>query len=279
MKRLTLFFIFTFNTSFCFAQEVIPTKQFMLGCTNVGPTEAVTHHIEAIGAAWEKSSGVFVISTNALVYDNSVVTTGNADFTSNDWPGFNFIWLDAGLEMPRWGLGLYKVTNFYQTDQTDKYFYLDARDSDFGGNAYLPDFFIYFNNSDGIYYHRYTNDPIPQASVVRIWDIHNEEPNVSGLQNYWNHALVMTNNGNNKPRVVWGPHPSFTTTHYHIFRAVAELPLNPKVPLNYYIVGIRDASTYEFTDIEFEIGGSEDYIAFYYVKAYNSETETYSSAT
>jgi hypothetical protein len=42
MKQLTLFLILIFNTSSFFAQgEEIGTKQFMLGCTNVGSSEQV----------------------------------------------------------------------------------------------------------------------------------------------------------------------------------------------------------------------------------------------
>ena len=251
MKQLTLFLILIFNTSSFFAQgEEIGTKQFMLGCTNVGSSEQVTHYIEAIGSAWEYSSGSFVISSNQNIYNNSLITIGNANFSSTDWPGFNFSWLDVGYEMPRWGLGVYKVTN---SKQTDKYFYLDSRDSDFGTAAYNPDFYIYFDNSFGAYRYRSNNEAIPQGEVVRVWDIHEESPNTSGLQNYWINVLVAVKSGSNHPLVVWGPYPTdeylTEVTYFEIWRKIGSL--------NWNYLGYVNGSTYLYEDEELVVAGQQ----------------------
>lgn len=210
MKRLAFFFVFVLFTFSLFAQETIPDKQFMLGCTNVGSSEQVTHYINAAGEVWQYSNGNFITGG---VYSNSLETVGNANFQSADLPGFNFNWF---LAEPHWSLGLYKVTN---SKQTDKYFYLDARDSDFGGAVYNPDFFIIFNNQSGTYNHRYAGS-ISQGEVVRVWDIHEEAANTSGLQNYWSNVLVLVNDGNNHPRLIWGPYPNtdFIVSYYKIYK-------------------------------------------------------------
>ena len=143
MKKILLILIVL--STYLFAQEeLIDNKQFMLGCTYVESSEQVTHYIQAQGIVWEYSSGSGVISSNQLAYNNSLVTTGNANFSSADWPGFNFVWLNTQNQMPRWGLGIYKVTN---SKQTDKYFYLDSRDYAYGsitgGYSNPGSFYIY----------------------------------------------------------------------------------------------------------------------------------------
>jgi len=250
--------IFSINI---FGQELIPDKQFMLGCTNVGSNEQVTHYINAFGEVWQWNGSSFVTGG---VYSSSLVTTGNADFNSNDWPGFNFNWLYGG---PYWSLGLYKVSN---SKQTDKYFYLDARDSDFGSGAYNPDFHIYFDNSEGVYkkWRPDTQSVFSNGSVIRIWDIFSVSPNTSGLQNFWSNALVMLTDGSN-PRIVWGKHPTMqSVSSYKIYRGVSSDGTNPP-PLNQFslIHTTENANIFIYTDEAVSIGSG--YKFFYYVKAYN----------
>src|SRR5690606_8835006 len=243
-KLLFLYLLLSFS---CLAQEeLIADKQFMLGCTNVGSTEEVTHYINAVGEVWQLSSGTFITGG---VYSGSLVTVGNANFGSNDWPGFNFNWL---LGEPYWSLGLYKVTN---SKQTNKYFYIDARDNDFGSATYNPDFYIYFDNSSNIYKYRSTHESIDQGEVVRIWDIKGESPNTSGLQNYWSNVLCLVEA--DSPRLVWGPYPSedLAVQSYKIYRAVTNNTIPPPTP-NFSLLTTISSTTWEFTDFDYVVGGS-----------------------
>jgi hypothetical protein len=263
------------NTFLYPQEELIDTKQFMLGCINVGSSEQVTHSIQAQGAVWEYSSGIGVISSNQLVYNNSLVTTGNANFSNpGSWPGFNFIWLDLGYQMPRWGLGLYKVTN---TKQTDKYFYLDSRDYAYATNTggYTnPDFFIFFNDLFSQYYYN-LNTPQPaivNGSILRIWQIFNKTPNTSNLQNYWNNVLALVNQENH-PRIIWGPYQAsgITVQKYRIYRKYGGSPW-----VLFY--STSDADVLEFTDENLSIaqpGGQAGVTVEYKVCAvYNNTVET-----
>ena len=219
MKKL-LFLLVILSIVVKAQEEQIANKQFMLGCTNVGNEEEVTHYIQAQGSVWTLSSGSGVITTNQQAYADSIVSVGNADFNSNDWPGFNFIWLDQSFQMPRWGMGFYKVTN---SKQNDKYFYLDSRDYAYGsitGGYTNPDFYIFFDNSIQKYkYNR--NDPqnIGNGNVIRIWHIFNKTPNTSNLQNYWSNVLVLVNQENH-PRIIWGPYQenSLSVQYYKIYK-------------------------------------------------------------
>lgn len=263
MKCFNFSLVLILFTSALFAQEeTIPDKQFMLGCTNVGSTEQVTHYIDAGGEVWQYSSGSFVTGG---VYSNSLVTEGNANFGNANWPGFNFNWLYGA---PYWSLGLYKVTN---SKQTDKYFYLDARDSDFGATVYLPDFYIYFDNDEDAYFHRGGGE-ISQGEVVRIWNIHNESPNTSGLQNYWSNVLVAISN-NNHPRLIWGPYPSesLTINNYKVYRKYGAS--------SWQLLTTVSSTTYEYTDGTVTLSGQQagTDVQYKVTAIYNTNNETSAS--
>jgi hypothetical protein len=222
---LVVLILITLN-NFLFSQEnLIPTKQLMMGITNVGQHEMVNHNLTAIGKVWEWNDAIwgFRISTNPEVYNSTLTTYGPADFTTSNWPGFNLIWLS--MSPPYWGLGLFKVTN---SKYPGKYFYLDARDSDYGSIVTPPDFYVYFNGILGKY--AYSKEPPPnpgnhwtlinQGELVKVSRIFNRTPKTSGLPNFWSNALVLVNNGQNHPRLIWGVYPNdnFVLLYYKVYK-------------------------------------------------------------
>jgi hypothetical protein len=229
--------------------------------SNVGSSESVTHYISAAGQVWQWNGITFVTGG---VYNSSLSTIGNADLNKpGDWPGFNFNWKYGG---PYWSLGLYKVTNSKQTDQ---YFYLDARDSDFGGGTYLPDFNIYFDNADGTYnkWQPLPTDDINNGEVVRIWDIHGQSPSTSGLQNYWSNVLVCVSSDPelDNVRLIWGKHPTFNCTSYVVYRSYIINPI-----IKYRVIASVNSNTYEYIDYDTPYHGSEP--VYYYIKGYNGSS-------
>ena len=272
MKCFNFFFVLVIFSSVLFAQEeLIPDKQFMLWCSNIGSSEEVTHYIDAPGAAWEYSSGNYLISADETIYHSSLITTGNANF-GTDWPGFNFKWTNLPpTDLPSWGLGLYKVTN---SKQTDKYFYLDARDAAYAGGSYNPDFKIYFDNSIGKY-RKYTPSPSAiynNGDIVRIWDIFGQSPNTGGLQNYWSNALVAVSN-NNHPRLIWGPYPSdsLTINNYKVYRKYGTS--------SWQLLTTVSSTTYEYTDESVTLSGQQSGTDVQYkvTAIYNTNNETSAS--
>jgi len=120
---------------------------------------------------------------------------------------------------------------------------------------------------------------IEDNDVVRIWDVHGvNPPSSNSLENFWNNVLVLIDGGGNNSRIAWGPHPSFNATNYKIYRAVSTAPTNPRF-LTFDLIRITNSTTYEYIDTEFVIGGTITHYAWYYVKAYNSSSDTYSSAS
>ena len=272
MKKL-LFLCITLSILVYSQENQIANKQFMLGCTNVESSEQVTHYIQAEGSVWSLTTGSGVITSNQQAYSNSLVTTGNANFGNPDWPGFNFIWLDQGIQMPRWGMGFYKVTN---SKQSDKYFYLDARYYAYGsitGGYNNPDFFVFFDNSIQNYkYNRTDPQNIGNGNVIRIWQIFNKTPNTANLQNYWSNVLVLVNQANH-PRIIWGPYQSsgITVQQYRIYRKYGASAWQL-----YYTTS--SANVLEFTDENVTIaqpGGQVGVTVQYKVCAvYNNNFET-----
>lgn len=271
MKNLFLILSLVSIINVLAQEESIPDKQFMLWITGVGPNEQVTHSIEAAGVVWEYASGNFVISNDPGIYNSSLITIGNANFSSANWPGFNFKWTNQPpTALPSWGLGLYKVTN---SKQPDKYFYLDARDAEYASGSYNPDFKIYFNTSIGKYiqYLPTPTDTINKGDIVRIWDIFGESPNTSGLQNYWNNVLVVVPSVAQPytPRIIWGPIPNFSATGYKVYWRYGGTG-------NFSLLATVGANTYEYTHEGLAIGNG--LVAEYKVQAYNgSSTSDFSN--
>lgn len=271
MKNLFFISILLFVINLKAQEEAIPDKQFMLWITGVGSNEQVTHNIAASGAVWEYLSGNFVISTDQSIYNSSLITIGNANFNSANWPGFNFKWINnPPTDLPSWGLGLYKVTN---SKQTDKYIYLDARDAAYASGAYNPDFKIYFDQDEGIYKWLNINVNPPtwislnNGDLISIWTIKNKTPNTSGLQNYWNNALTVVQSVTQPycPRLIWGPIPNFSASGYKIYWRYGGSG-------NFSLLATVGPNTFEHTHEGLSLGNGN--IAEYKVQAYNNSANS-----
>lgn len=292
MKYLTFILFLIISFHFAYSQEEIDSKQMIIGVDGVSASEEVDHNVEPIGTYWEinTTTQVWSISSDPLGEASTITTVGNSNF--NDlahWPGWNFFWLENTAPTNEdWALGFYKVSYIPEIqDNNEAYFYIDCRVDKYGevDPPYNnPDFFVYIDVSEDFYNIGSAVPPpwdqIDDGEVVRIWDVFDvDPPSSNSLPGYWSRVLLLIEGGDDHPRFAWGPHPSFTTTHFYIYRAVAEIPVNPKEQLTFELTGITNSTTYEFIDTQFEIGGSTTYIAFYYVKAYNSSSSTYSLAT
>ncbi len=64
--------------------------------------------------------------------------------------------------------------------------------------------------------------------------------------------------------LAWGPHPTFITTGFKIYRSVSS---NPRIT-NYQLIKTTNNYTFEYKDEDISLSSSGDYIR-YYVAAYN----------
>ncbi len=168
------------------------------------------------------------------------------------------------------GLGYYKFTAKVNGITKD-YFYIDYRTSTLPEN-YNPqgDIRIEFNVATGILYYYLNQTEFP--TFTTIWE---EKPHVgvstSELPNFWQNSLVVVSSENNNPRFVWGPNPDFENIlGYKIYRAVHWVP-NPK-PIVYSLIATVNNDIFNYIDTQV-LMGDWDYL-WYYVTAYNSETES-----
>lgn len=289
MKYLAFILFLLLSFHFVYSQELIENKQFMIGIINVDEQEQVDHTVEAIGTYWELNitTQIWSISSDPLGESSTILTLGESDFNDlGNWDGWNFIWWATQPPNKTWATGFYKVTN----DFNDSYFYMDGRDNQYGQNLppYTnPDFFVHLDVDHGLYYYKNSSndDPwieISEFEIVRIWDIHEfNPPSTNSLPGYWSNVLLLIEGGDDHPRFAWGPHPSFNATNYKVYRALSTTYTHPKF-LTFYLIAITDSTTYEYTDREILIGdpgSTGSHYAYYYIKAYNSSNNTYSSAT
>lgn len=228
MKSILTVMFFIILSQGLFAQSPgIDNKQLLIGIIGLSnPNEVVTHRIIAYEAVWENDgTHNFFISTDDSLYNSSWQTTGNSDTSDyGDWGGWNWAWIDTGYSpYSRWGLGFYKVTNNHNPNV---FFYLDTRDSDYGSAAYPPDTGVYFDA--GLNEYRYL-DPsgewvrIDHNDVMRVWEMRGEpsaSPNI--LPDYWENVLVMIDDGNDHPRLVWDPFPDddFSVSYYKVYKKI-----------------------------------------------------------
>ena len=89
-------------------------------------------------------------------------------------------------------------------------------------------------------------------------------PQTTEFNSFWQNCLVLIpSETGNKPRLVWGAHPTITVENYAIYRAVSSTPLsNPESSAN--LIATVSSSTFEYTDNSILLG-PVDYV-YYFVK-------------
>jgi len=107
-----------------------------------------------------------------------------------------------------------------------------------------------------------------------IWGINEKTtpPITSGFNNFWQNCLALIPSPDNHPHLVWGPHPTFNATHYRIYRAVSNYPVNPS-NLTYSLISTVSYSTFDFIDYAVTILPGYQY-AYYYVVGWNGTTQS-----
>jgi hypothetical protein len=285
-NNLIAVIILLFSISFVYPQEeLVPNYLFLYGQTDVPSNTTITHTLTSIGSViWELDDNDFPISDNSDLNQSFAVMTGSTTpaptFTDpGAWRGFIFPWISAPYTYTdNIGYGFYKVTNSYN----NFYFYLDVRDEKYSApygfpGKYLPDFYLRFDYSSGVSEWALPGEDwttISNGEVLRVWEIKNNgiTPTTADFENFWSNALVMTNNGSNHPRIVWGPYgeANGATLIYNIYRATSSTSTPPSFS-NFSLISTVSADTYEFIDSYFTINGN--FYVHYYVEVSYIPTE------
>jgi hypothetical protein len=175
-------------------------------------------------------------------------------------------------------------------DDPGLYFYYNTIDCNYAyacGNpppAYNPDALFSYNASDNKFRYKILGDgePLPthvitNGEIINAWDILNEgtTPKTTGFEDYWDHALMITNNGNNKPRIVWGPYPDpnslpGTITGYKVYRSAHHPPGQPG---SFSYLATVGSGVFHYTDGSATIGTDYDANSYYVKTVYQDEWE------
>lgn len=106
---------------------------------------------------------------------------------------------------------------------------------------------------------------VSTGEILNVWEIRNNgtPPTTSTFENYWDNALVMTNNGSNRPRIVWGPYPDSFVLFYLIYRDESGFG-------NFTHIDNLDNSTFSYTDNSV-VMSEPGQVIYYKVKAFGKE--------
>lgn len=272
MKRIYSFlfivlFSFSLMISTLFAQEEQPngwvwSVELYVGIEgNIPQPNNYTIQLNNVGTVWA--------SENLNVDDyfiNSNLSINNSNYP---WPFINlpfFYWRGwdcvysqntnvPPVPAPVFGYGLYKIsTNI----ENSAYFYIDYRDTRIPYSNYPHvggdpiDFWLKYNYDSNTFSFSAspsgsTNNfvPISNGSYLKIWELklQNPTPQVTlEFPEYWANCLAITNNGNNHPRLTWGPFPSsaITVNNYKIYRKYGSSPWEAFVTVS--------PATFEYVD-------------------------------
>jgi len=263
-----------------------PQQVIFLGIFGLGSNDTRSFTLTAQGTVWGNLNDPFSISEgeqNEPPYLTTYQQTGNSDPVWSNWGGWDIVTSQAIPEVI--GYGLYKMTT---DDNPGVYFYYNTRDCHYAyacGSypiGYNPDgFFKYHANTNKFEYKvrgeiEYTD--IANGKLINAWDMLNygNLPSTNGFEDFWDNALVMTNNGSDHPRIVWGPYPvDLGISEYRIYRKYGSSPWDTLAEV--------DDDVYEYIDETVTItppGGQSGTDVYYYVKGvYFEEEEKETPAT
>lgn len=99
-----------------------------------------------------------------------------------------------------------------------------------------------------------------------MWDLTDNYFITTGLENYWDNCLAVTNDANYHPRLIYGPYPNSlqgTITGYKLYRSASHIP--GQEPNNFTLLQTLDADEFYYVDNTITIG-NDYYAKSYYIK-------------
>lgn len=273
-KLLILFTIFLMNGSNVHSQEELYPGELYIPFVNRPANWQFTVKIQAYGTVWDQYLDI------TSDYNGGDTTYSKNNVIRNSHSS-DLDWDNQGWE-PVLSLGLYKIS-IWEWQNQRAWFYLNYRTADFPPHSPTwvdPDLVLEYDVTNKEFEFIYPDlGTVVNGTYYALWELKEDLYQLtSDLTDYWGKCLALITDGYNHPKLIWGPHPSFTTTHFYIYRAIEEIPVNPK-NITFSLWAITNASTYELTSYDFVIEVDPTHCAFYYVKAYNSSNSTFSSAT
>jgi len=264
-RFVLLTFFVLFKSTFTQENFLWPPIELIMQSVN-SDNDQITISLESISPIWDYSiySGNFFLTTNPNILNSSVSLMGTN--TTNNY-GWDIVG-SANSGGPVCGIGVYKM----KATPGSGYFYIDFRECRFarGSQGEIDTWFRYNKTQDQFYWNDLYRinqwNSIENGSLIRIWDIKQALNGTSCIPDFWSNSLVIIPTTNNNPLLIWGQHPTFSTTNYKVYRAVSNTPVSDPSTLSYALrYTSPNASTFSFTDGDVLIGTGQYF--YYYVTA------------
>lgn len=285
MKLLFSIFLTFLLSTFLLAQDQAPAVELFF-ITEGAPTyPIIACTLTAQSQCWAISlpippqPGGYYLSDD---YDNSIYVP-TANNMGQQSAGFDFVTSMGGAPgtgYPDFAYGLYKLT----ISGSNKYFYLDYRDYRVGYyqppiNGHEIDLWIkYVYSEDKFQFSSHDGwidyIDISNGQLLNIWDIKqkgNQQTNL--FPDYWENCLAFINDGNDHPKLVWGPYSEYIAgaiTGYKLYYAnhVQGIP-----PTNFTQLAILESDEYSYIDNSITIGSGINSRSYYVKCVYEDQTE------
>ncbi|MBE0572402.1 MAG: T9SS type A sorting domain-containing protein [Ignavibacteriaceae bacterium] len=233
------------------------TGELRIELTNYGTYWDVLIKLSAIGARWDNNYELTTEYELAYVY----LTSGhNSPQTIAD---FDHILDPNAGDNPIFAVGLYKISAI--ENGNEKFFYMDWRTSHWRYS--LDTYFKYDVGNNN--FRDWNNTQTINYSYQTLWDLTSNNLITSGLEDYWDNCLVVTNDADNHPRFVFGPYPATlqgTITGYKIYRSAAHIP--GQQPSNFTLLVTLDSDEFVYTDNSVTIGNDYNARSYYVTCVY-----------
>ena len=220
------------------AQQLADT-QMEIFCGSENYAENLQYNLTPIGMTWNVAwptpyTKVFTIDTDGTVDGGAFTAEPNVPIYC--WKGYNYLPSSesggcGGFNGEDFGFGIYKLA------VADRWIFLDWRDTRYGSystcDGHCADIWIKYDGNSGKMHIKSDatfiwSGGVSNGELFTIWQLKDQgSPSTLDAPLFWQNCLVLIPSPDNHPRLVWGPHPTFSATHYRIYRAVSNYPVNP----------------------------------------------------
>lgn len=301
--KLFITFLFVYLSSFTLfpqgEEETFPDNELNIQIQNA-PNRTITFEMIPVGMNWAKTSGCEFLPYDDQTTYISSLTAGSSGYIDCSYNGFEYRFYNEGnyttvnnCAQSTAGLkpfrnGFYRI-NIKENNQLKTYAYFDWRDRGFtiipgqstcntcSGNDMTirydgDDEELWFWNSGGVKINNQEpNFVLGNGQLISWSEMKCNTPNTAGLEDYWVNALVMTNNGSNKPGIVWGPYPDSFVLFYIIYRDESGFG-------DFTHIANVNKSTFSYTDNSV-VMSEPGQVIYYKVKAFGKEFTNIVSTT
>ncbi|MDH3267230.1 MAG: T9SS type A sorting domain-containing protein [Ignavibacteria bacterium] len=254
MKKLFLLVLFPFIT---FAQEYY-VGELKIQLINTGASWNVVVGLWGLGTRWDENYEI----------TEGYYTIGERLINPNTEGNFDHI-LDPGSNQ-EFAIGIYKVIAS-EGGVIKAYFFMDWRTSDWSSSLDVNFKYDVGNHR----FRNWANTETFDFSYQTLWDLTDKFLETDGLEDYWDNCLVVTNDANNHPRLVFGPYfesITGTITGYKVYRSATYTV--GQEPSNFTLIETLDPDEFIYVDNSVTIGNDYNAKSYYVTCAYEDPWES-----